>query len=159
MTIDIKRTVIKKKLKSFFATIIVVLLIVLILFTNVYNEESLKMKKTVFAILIAAIYILTIIFNTIRNFYYIYYSDEGDKLVLRYFSLSVFTNRKSSIEIPKSTFNGYKLNKSLFGLTENIVMLQHIQNKVASYPAVSITSLSSREKSRLINSLDKHSNR
>lgn len=157
MTIDLRRTVIKRKLRSFYTTMIVILIIVLLLFTNFYDEETFKIKKHVLSIFIAGIYILIIIFNTIRNFNYIYYSDEGDKLVLRYFSLSIFAQRKSSIEIPKSAFNGYKLEKSILGLKENIVLLQQLQNKVAKYPAVSITSLNSKEKNKLISSLNKYS--
>ena len=157
MTIDIRRTVIKKKLRSFFTTIIVILIIVLILFTGVYDEEIFKINKILATVIVIAIYFLTIIINVLRDFNYIFYSDEGDKLLLRYFSLSIFTQKKSSIEIPKSSFAGYKLEKSIIGLKEKIVLLQQLENRIARYPAVSITALNSQEKKSIINSLNRFS--
>ncbi len=157
MTIDIRRTVIKKKLRSFFTSILVLLIIVLVLFTNVYKEEMLKIDKVLLTVIIAGLYILTILFNVIREFNYIYYSDDGEKIVFRYFSLSVFTQKKNSIEIPKRLFAGYKLEKSFIGLREKIVLLQQLENRIARYPAVSITALDSRQKKSIIDSLNKFS--
>ncbi|UCH14173.1 MAG: hypothetical protein JSV22_13855 [Bacteroidales bacterium] len=157
MIIDIRRTVIKKKLRSFFTTIAVILIIVLLLFTNVYKEEMLNVNKTLLTVIIAGLYILTIIFNVIRDFNYIYYNDDSEKIVFRYFSLSIFTQKKSSIEIPKSSFAGYKIEKSLIGLIEKIVLLQQLERKIARYPAVSITALNSQQKKNLIDSLNKYS--
>ncbi len=159
MTIDLKRTVIKKKLRSFYTAIIVILLIVVFLFTNIYSDEIFKIDKYILLIFVVAVYILIIIFNVIRDYNYIYYSDEGDRIVFRYFSLSIFTQKKSSIEIPKYTFNGYKLEKSFAGLKEKLVLLQQLKNNVARYPAVSITSLTSKQKASLVNSLNKYSKR
>lgn len=155
MTIDLKRTVIKKKLRSFYITIIVILIIVFLLFTDVIDEDILKIKKYLISIFIGVLYVLMIIFNVIRDFNYIYYSDEGDKVVLRYFSLSIFTQKKSSIEIPKAALYGYMHNKSFMGLKEKIVLLQQLKNKVAKYPAVSITSLNTKQKNDLITSLNR----
>jgi hypothetical protein len=157
MTIDIRRTVIKKKLRSFFITILVILIIVLILFTDVYKEELLNIDKVLLTLITAGLYILTILFNVIRDFNYIYYNDEGEKIVLRYFSLSVFTQKKSSIEIPKRSFAGYRLEKSLIGLKKKIVLLQKQENRLARYPGVSITALNSEQKKNIIGSLDRFS--
>jgi len=157
MTIDIRRTVIKKKLRSFFTTIVVILVIVLILFTDVYDENIFKIDKVLITFIIVAIYFLTIIFNVIRDFNYIFYNDDGDKLLLRYFSLSIFTQKKNSIEIPKRSFAGYKLEKSFIGLKEKIVLLQQLENKIARYPSVSVTALNSQQKKSIINSLNRFS--
>ncbi len=157
MTIDLRRTVIRKKLRSFYITIIVILIIVLLLFTNYYDEDVIKIDKYMLLIPVISLYILIIIFNVIRDFNYIYFSDEGDKIVFRYFSLSIFTQKKSSIEISKASFKGYKLERSLAGLKEKIVLLQQLKNNVARYPAVSITALTTKQKANLVNSLNKHS--
>jgi hypothetical protein len=159
MTIDIRRTVIKKKLRSFFTAILVILIIVLLLFTNVYKEEMFNIDKVLLTIIIASLYILSILFNVIRDYNYIYYNDEGEKIVFRYFSLSVFTQKKNSIEIPKRLFAGYKLKKSFIGLRENLILLQQLQNRIARYPAVSITALDSKQKKSIIDSLNKFSRR
>jgi hypothetical protein len=159
MIIDIRRTVIKKKLRSFFMTIGVILIIVLVLFTGLFNEDAMKISKALMTVIIIAVYLLFILFNILRDFNYIYFNDEGDKLVLRYFSLSIFTQKKNSIEIPKRSFAGYKIEKSIAGLRERLILLQQLENRIARYPAVSITSLTSKQKSDIVNALNRFSKR
>jgi hypothetical protein len=159
MIIDIRRTVIKKKLRSFFMTIAVILIIVLVLFTGLFNEDAMKISKALMTVIIIAVYLLFILFNILRDFNYIYFNDEGDKLVLRYFSLSIFTQKKNSIEIPKRSFAGYKIEKSIAGLRERLILLQQLENRIARYPAVSITSLTSKQKSDIVNALNRFSKR
>jgi hypothetical protein len=159
MIIDIRRTVIKQKLRSFFMTIVVILIIVLVLFTSIYDEDTFEVSRGMLTVIIISVYLLFIIFNIIRNFNYIYYNDDGDKLVLRYFSLSIFTQKKNSIEIPKRSFAGYKIEKSFAGLKEKLVLMQQLEGRIARYPGVSITSLNSHQKSDMINSLDNYSRR
>ena len=159
MILDIRRTVIKKKLRSFFMTIAVILIIVLVLFTNLYDEDAMNVSKALMTFIIIGVYLLFIIFNILRDFNYIYFNDEGDKLVLRYFSLSIFTQKKNSIEIPKRSFAGYKIEKSVAGLKEKLILLQKLENRIAKYPAVSITALTSKQKSDVVNSLNIFSKR
>jgi hypothetical protein len=159
MILDIRRTVIKKKLRSFFMTIAVILIIVLVLFTNLYDEDAVKVSKALMTVIIIGIYLLFILFNILRDFNYIYFNDEGDKLVLRYFSLSIFTQKKNSIEIPKRSFAGYTIKKSVVGLKEKLILLQQLENMIARYPAVSITALTSKQKSDIVNSLNRFSKR
>jgi K+ transporter len=157
MIIDIKRTVIRKKLRSFYIAIAVILIIVLVLFANLFNEDAIKISKALMIVIIIAVYLLFIIFNMLRDFNYIYFNDEGDKLVLRYFSLSILAQKKNSIEIPKRSFAGYKIEKSFAGLKERLILLQQLERKIAKYPAVSITSLTSEQKSDIVSSLDRFS--
>jgi len=159
MILDIRRTVIKKKLRSFFMTIAVILIIVLVLFTNLYDEDAMKISKLLMTVIFIAVYLLFVLFNILRDFNYIYFNDEGDKLVLRYFSLSIFTQKKNSIEIPKRSFAGYKIEKSIAGLKERLVLFQQLENRIARYPGVSITALTSKQKSDILDSLDRFSKR
>jgi hypothetical protein len=159
MILDIRRTVIKKKLRSFFMTIGVILIIVLVLFTNLYDEDAVNLSKALMTVIIIAVYLLFILFNILRDFNYIYFNDEGDKLVLRYFSLSIFAQKKNSIEIPKRSFAGYKIEKSVVGLKERLILLQQLENRIAKYPAVSITSLTSKQKSDIVDALNRFSKR
>ena len=113
----------------------------------------LNIDKVSLTVIIVGLYILTIIFNVIRDFNYIYFSDDSEKIVFRYFSLSIFTQKKSSIEIPKSSFAGYKIERSLIGLIEKIVLLQQLERKIARYPSVSITATNSGRDRTIIRSI------
>jgi hypothetical protein len=50
--------------------------------------------------------------NTFRSYNYIYFNDDSDKIVLRYFSPNIFTSKKNSIEMPKG-YLGYELQSFL----------------------------------------------
>ncbi len=155
MRIDLRNTVIKRKLRSFYLAIFFVLAIIFILLADVREDKIAGVDKYGLSIIMAAIYLLLIFYNAIRNFNYIFYSDEGDKIIFRFFSLSIFTNQKSSIEMFKKDFAGFKIKKSYSGLKENLILYQKANKGVAKYPPVSITALTGKEKSSILNSLSK----
>lgn len=159
MIIDIRKTVLKNKIRSFYSTLFFLTVIAVLLATNIYSDEIAGIDKYEFSILLACIYILTVLFSVIRNYHYIYYSDEGDKLILRYFSFSFWTQKKNSIEINKNELEGYQINQQFLGLRENLVLYQKIKDGRAKYPPVSITALSKSEKKELLDSLAIYSNK
>ena len=157
MIIDIKRTVLKKKIRSFYSTLFFLTIIGVLLATNIYSNEIAGIDKYEFSILLACIYILIVLFNVIRNYHYIYYSDEGDRLILRYFSFSFWTQKKSSIEMSKNELEGFQVSQQFFGLRENLLLYQKTKDGTAKYPPVSITALSGSEKKELLDSLSIYS--
>ena len=88
---------------------------------------------------------------------YIYFSDDEDMIIFRYFSMSVFNKKKNSIEIPKDKFGGYKIVESLGGFKKQIILYQQLKKEKAKYRPVSITSLKGDELKILTTSLDKYS--
>lgn len=159
MIIDIRKTVFRKRVRSFFTTIIFLIAIATFLVSDIFSYEILGINKYNFAILLAVIYIVLVSFSAIRNYNYIFYNDEGEKVILRFFSFSYFTQRKSSIELYRKDIAGFKIEKTLFGLRENLIMYQKTRNGTAKYPPVSLTALSNEEKENLINSLSNISRR
>lgn len=158
MILDIRKTVLKNKIRTFYRTLFFLTVIAVLLVTNIYSDEFAGIDKYEFSILLACIYILTVLFGVIRNYHYIYYSDEGDNLILRFFSFSFWTQKKSSIEINKNDLEGYQINQQIFGLRENLVLYQKTKGGRAKYPPVSITALSKSEKKELLDSLAIFSN-
>lgn len=157
MILDIRKTVLKKKFRSFYTTLFFLIIIAVLLISNLYYNEIAGIDKYELSIILAGIYILSVLINTLRNYFYIYYNDEGDKLILRFFSLSLFTSKKSAIEIRKRDLAGYQVKKQLFGLRENLILFQVTRGGTAKYPPVSITALSIKEKNSLLNSLSAYS--
>ncbi len=153
MIIDIRKTVLRKKVRGFFTTIFFLVIIALLLATELFSYEILGATRYQIAIVIAAIYIIIVVYNTLRNFFYIFYNDEGEKLILRFFSMSYLARKKSSIEFKKNEIAGFKIEKNLFGLHENLIIYQKTKNGQAKYPPVSLTALTKEEKKKLISSL------
>ncbi|MBN2349885.1 MAG: hypothetical protein JXJ22_13655 [Bacteroidales bacterium] len=153
MQLDIKRTIFKIQLRRFILAILFAVIIILILFINYYDKKLFGISKVLIVLVIAAVYIGLITYEMVREPNYIYFSDNGDKIIFRYFSLSLFNKQKSSIEIPKSEFYGYELEKKS-GIKEKIILIQKTRLGVAKYPPVSLTGLNEKEKEKLIRTLD-----
>ncbi len=157
MIIDIRKTVLKKKVRSFYTTLFFLTVIAVLLVTNIYSDEIAGIDKYEFSIILACIYILSALFGAVRNYHYIYYTDESDKIILRFFSFSFFTQKKSSIELDKKDLQGFQISRQIFGLRENLILYQKTKGGTAKYPPVSITALSKSEKDELLNSLSLYS--
>lgn len=155
MVIDIRRTILRKNLRAFILVLVFIALILLLLLTDLYYDQLFGLTNYHIAIIIAGLYILIILFNAFRQYNYIYYTDLGENIVLRYFSTGVMTHKKNSIEIPKTDFAGYEKKRWLFGYREKIVLKIRSPKGAASFAPVSLTALTSQEKQRIYESLDR----
>ncbi len=155
MIIDIKKTILRKNLGKFIALIILALVICVLLFVPFSHDLFRGLSNSMLAIFIAIAYMIYAFYESFRNYNYIYYSDESDKIILRYFSPGIFTSKKNSIEIPKKDFAGYQLNDFFMHYRETLTLLRHSGKNIARYPPVSITALSPDERDSLLYSLNK----
>jgi hypothetical protein len=153
MIIDIKRTIIRKNLSNFITVIIVTLVIICLLIIP-FNDLIKGIENSLLAVFTAIAYVIFTIYNAFRNYNYIYFNDESDKIVLRYFSPNIFTSKKNSIEIPKKDFAGYVLNSFFMRYREKITLLKRTGKGLAKYPPVSITALDAHERDMLLHALN-----
>jgi len=156
MILDIKKTILRQNISSFVATIVFIILIVVLLFVPFDGNLIRGVDNNLLALFMVTAYVLNALFRMFRKFNYIYYNDESDKLVLRYFSPNLFTSKKNSIEIPKKEFAGYALTGFFMGYREHLILQRKTPKGIASYPPVSITALTMQEKHDLLISLEKH---
>jgi len=154
MIIDIKKTIIKKNLGKFIALIILVLIICGLLFIPFRKDLINGVDNSLLAIFFAIAYVIHAFYETFRNYNYIYFNDESDKIVLRYFSPNLFTSKKNSIEIPKKDFAGYNLHSFFMRYRETITLFRRTGKGVSKYPPVSITALSNEERYSLLFTLN-----
>jgi len=155
MIIDTKRTILRQNLSNFIATIVFVLLMVLLLFIPFSDNLISGLDNKLLAIFMGISYVIYAFYKSFRNFNYIYFNDESDKIVLRYFSPNIFTSKKNSIEIPKREFAGYELQSFFLRYREKIILHRRMPKGIARYPAVSITALSMTERHEMLLSLEK----
>jgi hypothetical protein len=88
------------------------------------------------------------------NYQYISYSDEGEKIVFRYFPAGMVGGKKNSVEISKKLFSGYEMESGYFGLMKSIALFQKLGEGVAKYPPIYISALTREERAKIIRSLD-----
>lgn len=154
MTFDNSKTIISLRIKLFGATIVFIAYIILAYFSKTIKFPLLGMSDTALTLILVAVYLFIAFLPMILNYQFIFFSDDTEKLVFRYFSAGIVGGKKNSIEIDKRSFYGYKLESKLFGLIQSITLLQKFQEGVAKYPPVYISALSREEKNRIVKSLN-----
>ena len=155
MIIDIKRTILRKSLSKFIVLIVLAILLCVLLFIPFQNDFIKGVENNLLAVFIAVAYVVYVVYESFRNYNYLYFSDESDKLVIRFFAPNFFTSKKNSIEIPKREFSGYTIRSFFMGYREKIILMRRTAKGIASYPPVSITALNNNEKHDLLLSLEK----
>lgn len=138
-------------------TTIFALIIVVLIFVPWLDGEESPISKYHIIILISAVYLAINWINYMKRPYFVSFSDQGEKIIVRYYPVSMFTSKKNSIEIPKQQFVKYEL-KPFFLKTQNYLILhQNFRGKVAQYPKISLSALDSEDREKMLESLRKYS--
>ena len=156
MTFDNSKTIIGMRIKLFTATVIALIYMVLAYVAKLIKFPVFGIDDNILTPVIVGIYLIYAFYPMILNYQYISYSDEGEKLVFRFFTSGIVGGKKNSIEINKSDFAGYKREKKLFGLIQSITIFHQLPQGVAKYPPVFISILTGKEKAAILNSLFQH---
>ncbi len=153
MEITNEKRAVNLRIQKSIALLILIIAIGLIYFANVLPQTFLGLSNNEIAILILAAFFIYFLFHYIRNHNYIYYSDTGNKLILRYFSLRPLEDKKNSIEFNKKELYSFEIDKKLAGFNRFIVLYRNTNQGVVKYPPVSITAMDNRSEKKLIAAL------
>jgi hypothetical protein len=156
MTFDNTRTIISLRIRIFIATVLLLGYIVLAYLIEIIKFPLLGMSDTIWTVILVCIYLVLAFYPMALNYQYIYYSDDGDFIIFRYFTTGIVSGKKNSIEISKSSFAGYKKESSFFGLDKSLILYQKMAEGVAKYPPVYISILNRKERAKVLNSLYLH---
>ena len=156
MIIDTNNRVIRIQLRRLSTMIFCIFLIVTIMIIGKLPNTFLGLNKYQWALVIGAIYFVALILEGLLGINYVYFSDDSDKIVLRYFSLSYLSRIKRSIEIPKNEFSSYQLVEEYWGLKRKIILKRMFKKTEAKYPAVNISILKTEELIKLTTALDSY---
>jgi len=153
MTLNNSRSVINLKITRRISIILLLAFLLLTYVARIIKYPVLGMSQLFWTILIVACFAVIVFLPVILNFQYVYYSDEGDRIVFRYYTTGFIAGKKNSIEINKRTFSGFTFDKKLFGLIQSVTLYQQIRKNVAKYPPVHISGLKRVERAKIIKSL------
>ncbi len=154
MTFNNSKTIIGFRIKLFAATVILLVYFVLAYVGKLIKFPLLGMSDTFWTLVMVSCYMIILFLPVILNYQYIYFSDEGNKIIFRYFTTGIISGRKNSIEIDKKSFSGYKVEKRYLGLIQSIILFQRLNEGVAKYPPVHISSLTREERNKVFRSLN-----
>lgn len=155
MILNNQKQAVNLRIQYSLALLIFVIAIGLIYFTDIFKQGVLSYNKDQVAIFILVVFILYFLLNFLRNPQYIYYSDTGNKFILRYFSLRPIAGKKNSIEFNKGELKKFEIKQSLLGFNQNIIIYRSTPKGIAKYPPVSITALGKDNRERMLASIQK----
>jgi hypothetical protein len=154
MTFDNSKTIISIRIKLFAVTVVFLAFIVLTYIAKMIKYPLLGMSETTWTLLLAGLYLMYAFFPMYLNYQYIYFSDEGENIIVRYFTAGIVGGKKNSIQISKKTFSGFKVTKKLGGLIQSITLFQKFREGIAKYPPVFISALTKEERTKILRSLN-----
>jgi hypothetical protein len=157
MTFDNSKTIISLRIWLFFATIILIAWIIVAFIAKMINFPLLGLSETVWTLILVGIYLIVLLLPMIRNIQFVFFSDEGENIVFRYFHAGMVGGKKNSISIPKNSFAGFKTEKKNLGLSASIILFQRIGQSLAKYPPIYITAIPKEQKEKMLNLLGRYS--
>jgi hypothetical protein len=156
MTFDNSRTIISLRIKLFVVTIILLGYLGIVYAANLIKFPLLGLSDTVWTLMLVAVYLVIAFIPMLRNFQFVFYSDEAENIVFRYFFAGIVGGKKNSVSITKKSFAGYKTESKYFGLSDSIILFQKMGQGIAKYPPVYISALSRDQRNKLFESLNKY---
>ena len=155
MEIHNYKDTIRVKLLRFVYTLVCILAIIIILMEDQWFQFWENSDRQI-PLIIGAVLLIYFIVDFARNYNYVYFNDDGPKIILRFYSLRMFMQVNKSIEIPKKSLYSYEILKSFGGLKTMLVLYQALEGKSFKYPPVNIRLLKKQDHNRIIQSLDKY---
>jgi hypothetical protein len=156
MTFNNGKRIVVFRLLSLISTVIFVIYMLLAYFAAVLGKYLTSTQLTIITIVITTAFIIVILWPAIRQYRYIYFTDDGRSVVLRWYTIGLMSGDNNSIEIPKESFAGYEITRKLNGLYSYITLYQIFQNRKVSFPPVSISALDNKEIRKVTEALDSY---
>jgi len=156
MVFDNKKTTIRIYLWKMIQAIVIVILLVGIMVSGLFEKDVLGIPKYRWVIIVTLIYVVMIVTSRLRLLNFFYFSDDGDKILIRYYPVHPLVQKKKAVQIPKIGLAGYEIRSSFFGLKKVLIIRQSVKGKVATYPSIGITALNNKEIDLLRKNLDRY---
>lgn len=156
MTFDNSKTVYSLRIRMFVVLVLLFTFLVLAYIVKLFKFPLLGMSDSVWIVILVALFIYVAFSPMLFNYQFIWFADEGENIVFRYFTAGIVGGRKNSVQIDKNLFAGYKTEKQLFGLSKSIILFQKVGQDIAKYPPVYISALSGEQISKLLTCLNKY---
>ena len=153
MTFDNSKRIINLRITFFLATILLLAYLALAYVAKLIRFPLLGMNDTVCTLILVIIWVVLTFMPMFLNYQYISFSDDGDKIIFRYYTSGFFSGKKNSVEIDKRSFSGYSVKSSFFALIQSIILYQKFAEGEAKYPPIYLSALSQEQRAKVIRSL------
>ena len=140
-----KRTVVIKRI--FFLVSVVLAIAALLLFLFDYMA---------WALISIGVFSLWYLYFHVADYQFIEFSDENNRIVLRYYKAVSFGNpRFNEIEFPHQILKKVFFDNSIFGKMSDVTLVVKTKRGVADYPSVSLSAVNFKDRQKIAHSLNK----
>ncbi len=154
MKLDNRSNTYKVWFRKFLSTVVLMLLLILVGYTDYFKTPVLGVDKTWYLVVIGIFYIGLSMVNFLVKPNFVFFSDNGDKIVLRYYPMRIFNQKKNSIEIPKNSLVSWEIKKFLFGTCEMLFLSGRFKTGIAKYPGVSLSAVNRKDREKIKSALE-----
>lgn len=154
MNIHLEKRAINIWIKAVVYAIVAGTVAIVVIMTDILGDGLLGLSRFHWAGIVVLLYLLYYFYQNAMDYNYVYFSDEEDKLILRYYKLLKMNSDKMVIEIPKHRFYNYEIKKTRLQNKEYLILYQSMDKGVAKYPPASVSLLTSDEKNKLYTALN-----
>ena len=159
MIIDNKKATINYHLLRFLFLFLLAVIIIVLYSFSYFEEPIFGIDRNYYVLALVFLYLLYYLIGIVRNYQYIFFTDNGSKLVIRYYSLRPMSKRQNAVEIGKTMFANYKLTHQLMGFRKYLVLYQRLPNgSVVKYPPINVSIMKKEDLNQLTKALQSYRN-
>jgi hypothetical protein len=159
MTINNSKSVINLKILQRTSIIVYLIFLALAFAAMIIKFPLLGMSRAVWTIILSVIFLAIIFLPVLFSYQYMFFSDEGEAIVFRYYSTGLIEGKKNSVEIGKKSFSGFTFDKKFFGLIQSITLYQRMKEGIAKYPPIYISAIKRQDRDSILKSLNSYAPR
>jgi hypothetical protein len=156
MTFDNSKTIIGVRIKIFFATLLLLAWVGVVYFAQLIKSPILGIDDSIWTLGLVFVWILIAFLPMILNYQFIFFSDDGNDIVFKYFTAGIVGGKKNTVEINKGTFAGFRIESKYLGMTKSLILFQKLSQGVAKFPPIYITALTKDQQAKLIHALGQY---
>jgi len=156
MQFDNQKTTIRSFLRKMVVTIVFAVAIIAVMMLDFFNKPFYGLERYTIVLILTGLYIAIMLISYFLERNFIYFNDDGEEIIIRYYPIRPIARKKRAIEIPKTNFVRFEIKKSFFGFKKSLLLYVRFKNKVARYPAISLSALTVKEMELIVHQLSKY---
>jgi hypothetical protein len=148
MVTENRKNTLRIWLVKFVATVIFTPLIMVFSFSIYFSKPVLGFDRICYIYVLCVIYAGIFVYYWLLRPYFVYFNDQGDRIIMRYYAVRAFNRKKYAIEIPKKDFVRFESERFFFG-NERLTLYQRFRNGVGKFPSVSLSAVKRSDRKKI----------
>jgi hypothetical protein len=156
MVIENRKNTLRVWLVKFVATVIFTPLIMVFSFSIYFNKPVLGFDRIWYIVALCVAYLSVFVYYWLLKPDFVFFNDQGDRIIMRYYTVRAFNKKKYAIEIPKRDFVKFESERFFFG-NERLILYQRLRNGLGKFPPVSLSAVKKTDRKRIKEALTRYS--